>query len=264
MASFSARTAARNGSSTLVLPRSVNPVLIALLHLRSPVIDHLAWLAIDVAVLEEARPFYERILNLEPIEEVVSGERHFRAGDSNLHLRGPDAESQGGAHVHYAFETGAAALDEWEDRLSEAGPVDSHNFGVYRSLYVFDPDDHCVELGGRADGTKDITGIFEIVLEVEMLEAAEAFYHELGCSVIDRGEDRKRVRLDAGPFELELWEPQTGLAGAEPGSHVELGLGVRDPAQAVDRAATSGATLDGSRESAVIDPDGHRLVFVSH
>lgn len=226
-------------------------------------IDRLEWLALDVRNLDRAGAFYEDVIELPPADGGGPADRRFDAGSSTLHLRGPDADHRGGAHVHYAFETGRDAMDAWESRLEAAGTVESHDFGVYRSLYCFDPDDHCVEVGGRADGTDAITGIFEIVLEVELVEAAEAFYRELGCSVIDRGDERDRVRMAAGEFELELWTPQTGIAGAEPGAHVELGLTVEDPPRAVDRAAVSGATLDGSHESAVIDPDGHRLVFVT-
>ena len=226
-------------------------------------IEQLAWLAISVDDLDTASDFYEDLLELPRQDSTPpDGERRLQSGDSALHLRSPDAEHTGGSHVHYAFETGQESLDQWESRLSDVGSVDTLDFGIYRSLYTFDPDDHCVELGGRTDGSNAITGIFEVVFEVEVLDAAEAFYRELGCSVIDRGDSRARVRLDTGPFDLELWEPQTGLAGAEPGAHVELGLGVDDPAQAVERTHKNGAELDGTDESAVIDPDGHRLVFV--
>lgn len=226
---------------------------------RSSVIEELAWLALAVDDLDTSAAFYTDVLDLAATDhDSPHDELHLDAGTSALHLRGPSASRSGGDHVHYAFETGRDSLKGWKTRLEAIGPVETHDFGVYRSLYVFDPDDHCVELGGRTDADRTITGIFEIVLEVEDLERAEGFYTTLGCSILDRGFDRRRVRLDAGPFELELWEPQTGLADAKPGSNVELGIVVTDPEKTLQTAKRVGATIDGTD---ITDPDGHRLVL---
>lgn len=222
-------------------------------------IESLAWLALAVEDLERSREWYARVLGLEsdPMDGRI-GEYRLPMGTTALHLRGSDAARPGGQHVHYAFETGGGAIDRWRRRLAEHESITEHDFGVYRSLYCFDPDRHCVEIAGRDRETNSLARIFEVVLEVADLERATAFYRSLGCSVRDRGDKRRRVRLDAGAIELELWEPQRGLADARPGREVELGVELQDAESWIATARDRGAdVLPGS---VVRDADGHRYV----
>ena len=137
---------------------------------------------------------------------------------------------------------------------------------------VDDPDDHCVEIGGvdeastesaaTENDTPPLTGIFEVVLEVADLAAAESRYAALGFEVVDRGDERRRVRL-RGPFDLELWEPQLGLADARGGVHVDLGLRTDDPAASVSAlgdSVVSRESVDGGVR--VRETDGHWLTFL--
>ncbi|SDM77411.1 Catechol-2,3-dioxygenase [Halogranum gelatinilyticum] len=226
-------------------------------------------LGLEVKYLDRARDFYEGRLGLDPtsVTETAVG---YRVGDTDLVLRRPTEAPRGGLHVHYAFTTPADEYDDWLDSLADLDPAE-YTFGSYRSLYVDDPDDHCVEIGGiDGDGGESsetgLTGIFEVVLEVGHLARAEAFYTALGFEVVDRGDERHRVRL-RGPFDLELWEPQLGLADARGGVHVDLTLAVDDPAEAV--AAVVGwcdepiaVSESGKRGLRVRDPDGHLVTFV--
>jgi catechol 2,3-dioxygenase-like lactoylglutathione lyase family enzyme len=118
-------------------------------------------------------------------------------------------------------------------------------------------------MGSDDAGAEDgVTGVVEVVLEVADLDRAVAFYESLGMDVVDRGANRKRVRLTAGPFDLELWEPHLGLADARGGVHVDLGLDVDSPEMAL--SAVEGAVLEVERVDDAVrvrDPDGHYLTF---
>lgn len=225
-------------------------------------------LGLEVKYLDRARAFYEERLGLTP-ERVSETAVTYTIGDTDLVLRRPTGVPRGGLHTHYAFSTPKDQYDDWLADLSDLDP-DEYTFGSYRSLYVDDPDDHCVEIGGidnsESGDDTGLTGIFEVVLEVEHLARSEAFYTALGFEVVDRGDERRRVRL-RGPFDLELWEPQLGLADARGGVHVELSLAVEDPAEAV--AAVIGwcdepvaVRHDGKRGLRVRDPDCHVVTFV--
>ncbi len=221
----------------------------------------LDWLALEVKYLDPAREFYETHLGL-PMVRADESEVAFAAGDTDLVLRAPGPVPRGGLHVHYAMSTPADRYDDWWARLEDDFDLDEHTFGNARSLYFYDCEGNCVEIGQSEDEGADITGVFEVVLEVEDLARAERFYTTLGMDVVDRGGDRKRVRLTAGPFDFELWEPHLGLADARGGVHVDLGLGTDDPtaaAEAVrDQAADVTPVEDGVR---VRDQDGHYLTL---
>ena len=219
-------------------------------------------LGLEVKYLDRARAFYVDGLGLEPVRETAT-ELAFRVGSAELVLRRPSRVPRGGLHVHYAFEAPRAEYDAWYERMAATGAdPEEHQFGSYRSVYADDPDDHCVEIGGRETEGNGLAGIFEVVLEVASLDPAVERYEGLGFEAVDRGGDRRRVRLD-GPVELELWEPQLGLADARGGVHVDLGFSTRDP----DAAADAVATCPDARESVgagvrVRECDGHVLTFV--
>ena len=225
-------------------------------------------LALEVLYLDRATAFYEGHLGLDAARD--DHEAVYEVGDTSLVLREPSTVPRGGVHVHYAFSTTESAYDDWYDRLGDDFDLAEHDFGGARSLYLDDPDGHCVEIGtGGADadrtaGENDdepLTGVFEVVLEVEALDPAVAFYEDLGFGVVDRGENRERVRL-AGPVDLELWEPHRGIADARGAVHADLAFRSPDPAAAADavadRACDVTSVEDGVR---VRDPDGHYLTF---
>ncbi|SEO81880.1 Catechol-2,3-dioxygenase [Halogranum amylolyticum] len=238
-------------------------------------------LGLEVKYLDRARAFYEDRLGLDPVD-VSETAVTYTVGETSLVLRRPSGVPRGGLHTHFAFTTPADEYDDWLADFADLDP-EEYTFGTYRSLYVDDPDDHCVEIGGiddadggnaDANGTEGangvdgsgLTGIFEVVLEVEELARAEAFYLALGFDVVDRGDERRRVRL-RGPFDLELWEPQLGLADARGGVHLDLELAVADPdvaVEAVDEWVSDPVVVDsddGVRRLRVRDPDCHLLTF---
>lgn len=222
------------------------------------VIRSLAWLGLAVEQLRTSRAFYEPLLG-EPDRE--HGELRFSVAESELRLKPPGADPAGGEHVHFAFSTGPPGYERFKQRLEARGPIEEHDLSVYHSVYAFDPDDHCVEFADREEHGTDIASLFEIVLEVEDLDGALDWYRQFDPRVMDRGEQRRRVRLDMGPFELELWEPQRGLAGARPGRSVDLGLAVGDPQAIVDDIAENDLT-ETEAGLRITDPDGHLLTFV--
>jgi catechol-2,3-dioxygenase len=222
----------------------------------------LRWLALEVKDLDAAREFYRTHLAL-PVARVGDSEVAFAAGDTDLVLRRPRSVPRGGLHVHYALSTPADRYEAWWEHLEPHFDLIEHRFGDARSLYFYDCEGNCVEIG-QSDGTgADVTGVFEVVLEVAKLDRAEAFYTALGLNVVDRGSDRRRIRLTAGAFDVELWEPQLGLADARGGVHVDLGVETGAPTQAAaavrELAADVTPTDDGIR---VRDPDGHHLTFL--
>ncbi|MFB6127436.1 MAG: VOC family protein [Halolamina sp.] len=235
-------------------------------------------LGLEVAALDRARAFYADVLG-RSLATTGDRELRFRAGETAVVLRRPRSVPRGGLHVHYALACPPAVYDDWRERLAARDPEEV-SFGEYSSLYVDDPDGHCVEVGGVPTGGGDtdevkpdgddhdgpaLTGLFEVVLEVADLDRAEQRYRRLGFDPVDRGDERRRVRL-RGPLDLELWEPQLGLADARGGVHVDLGFRTADPATAaaafgdavVEREPLPDDEGDGVR---VRDPDGHRLAF---
>ena len=241
-------------------------------------LTELRWLALEAKYLDRAQSFYESFLDLD-VRREREGEVALAAGDTDLILRRPTAVPRGGVHTHYAFSTPPDAYDGWWDRLSESFDLVEHQFGDARSLYFYDVEGNCVEIGQRTtakesrDGggaTADegqagdgITGVFEVVFEVADLERAESFYRDLGMELMGRGDDRKRVRLTAGPFDFELWEPQLGLADGRGGVHVDVGLAIEDPSAAVDAVEDRARSVIELDEGVRIeDPDGHQLTLL--
>lgn len=221
-------------------------------------LDSLSHLALEVKYLDRAREFYTTYFDLRA-ERENDTEVVFRAGETALILRRPRRVPRGGLHTHYAFSAPTEEYDDRWARMEELDPAE-HTFGSARSLYVDDPDDHCVEIGEVGEGS-GLTGIFEVVLEVADLERAEDFYTDLGFEIVDRGTERRRVRL-AGPMDLELWEPQLGLADARGGVHVDLGFGTADPEEAVERVRDRACAVEELENGLrVLDPDGHSLTI---
>jgi catechol 2,3-dioxygenase-like lactoylglutathione lyase family enzyme len=222
----------------------------------------LQWLALEVKYLDRAQAFYEAFLDLD-VRCETEREATLAAGDADLHLRAPGDVPRGGLHTHYAFTIPTAEYDDWQDRLDERFDLVEHTFGDARSLYFYDPDGNCVELGESDVSGPGIDGIFEVVLEVEDLSRARSFYERLGFETVSEGGDRPRVRLSTGPLDIELWEPQLGLADGRGGVHVDFGVAASDPAAAVDAVREDAlAVADIERGQRVRDPDGHYLSVV--
>jgi catechol-2,3-dioxygenase len=220
----------------------------------------LSWLALEAKHLDRAREFYATYLDLSVVRE-GDGEVVFDAGESNLVLREPGGVPRGGVHTHFAFAAPTDRYDEWYDSLAASFDLTEFDFGGAKSLYFYDPDGNCVEIGSVGDGESAITDIFEIVLEVEDLARAESFYRSLGFAVVDRGDQRRRLRL-GGPVDLELWEPQLGIADARGGLHVDVGFVADDPAAAAEAVREEAwAVVEVDEGTRVRDPDGHYLSF---
>lgn len=218
-------------------------------------------LALEAKYLDRVRPFYESVLDL-PVRTERDDEVVYAVGDAALHLRAPGDVPRGGLHTHYALSVSRSAYDDWYERLDERFDLVEHRFGDARSLYCYDPEGNCVELGETVETGTGIRGLFEVVLEVEALDPAVSFYRRLGFEVVDRGDQRRRVRLTTGEVDLELWEPQLGLADARGGVHVDWGIAADDPAAVADAvrddALAVASVTDGVR---IRDPDGHYLTL---
>ncbi|UIP01077.1 fosmidomycin resistance protein [Halobaculum sp. CBA1158] len=229
----------------------------------------LAALALEVTDLGRAADWYADAFGLVPTRRTPS-ECAFDAGGTELVLRRPESVPRGGLHTHFAFEVPGREYDAWRARFPDAPEVD---FGSFRSLYLEDDDAHAPEIGGTApdDAGTGIVGIFEVVLEVANVDVASDCWSALGFSTVDRGDERRRIRM-RGPsgadrqFDVELWEPQLGLADARGGVHVDLAIRVREPAALAEHAygdlpsVTVRERGDGSVE--LYDPDGHHVVLL--
>ncbi len=112
--------------------------------------------------LARARDFYREVLGMEVMAE---NERFvaLNAGSGTvllLFLRGASLESldhdgqaipshDGRGPLHLAMAIGPDDLEEWQDRLTDAGVIVESRVEWSRggtSLYFRDPDGHCVEL----------------------------------------------------------------------------------------------------------------------
>ncbi|MFC7238294.1 fosmidomycin resistance protein [Saliphagus sp. GCM10025317] len=234
-------------------------------------LTRLAWLGLEVEFLVPARRFYEETLELSVVDRPLA--RHvnearsdddgravaFDAGGTDLILRRPTGLPRGGLHTHFACSIPAAEYDDWWDALEDEHDLQEHTFGDARSLYLYDPDGNCVELGQGDVPGPGIDGVFEVVLEVASLEDAEDRYGRLGFETVDRGSDRRRVRMN-GLVALELWEPQLGLADARGGVHVDLGFET-DDLDAVEAVLEEWVCSLERSDSRLVgrDPDGHHL-----
>ncbi len=236
-----------------------------------------SWLGLEVKDVAAVRPFYESTLGL-PVSDASAeeGTVAVEAGPTTLFLREPGPVPRGGLHVHYAFSIPPASYEDWWAHLSSDLSLDEHSFGDVTSLYCYDPEGNCVELGQdpSLDGegpaadppggvSGHIGGVFEVVFEVEDLYRAEHFYRTLGFEVVDRGDERSRVRMSIGGLDLELWEPQIGIADARGGVHVDLGLATPEPNTLAKRLTSqASAVTDPGRGRRVRDQDGHWITLV--
>ncbi|MFC3957223.1 VOC family protein [Halovivax cerinus] len=218
------------------------------------------WLALEVKYLDQAAAFYEELLDLSVVDR-RSNVLRFATGPSALVLRRPTGIPRGGIHTHFACSIPASEYDEWWDRLAASLDVAEERFGDAKSLYCYDPDGNCVELGQRDVSGPGIDGIFEVALEVSSLARSESLYADLGFETVDRGTGRRRVRMD-GPVALELWEPHLGIADARGGVHVALGFTADEPAALAEAvAARSCSTAETDDGCVIVDPDGHHLTL---
>lgn len=224
----------------------------------------LDWLTLEVKYLDPALSFYTSHLDLSVVDK-TKARATLDAGSTELRLQTPSSIPRGGLHTHFAFSAPAHEYDEWLHRLDDHVEITEHEFGEYKSLYFYDPDNHCVEIGQRDQCGNGITGIFEVVFEVEDLDRAESFYTTLGGAVMSRGDDRARIRLDLGPVDLELWEPQLGIADAQGGVHVDVGFGTSEAPETVE-AKLGEFQCDIAPHPGglrIRDPDGHYLTLAT-
>jgi catechol-2,3-dioxygenase len=222
-----------------------------------------AWVTLEVKYLDRATAFYEAFLELDVRSETAE-EAVLAAGDTELRLRSPGAVPRGGLHTHYALTIPEREYDDWYDRLDERFDLAEHTFGDARSLYFYDTEGNCVELGERAVDGDSVTGLFELVLEVEDLSAATEFYTTLGFELVDDGREEGRVRLSTGDLDLELWSPRLGIADARGGVHVDFGVVAEDPKSTAREVADDALSVTSVEEGVRIkDPDGHYLTLVS-
>ena len=113
-----------------------------------------------------------------------------------------------------------------------------------------------------------VTGVNELVLEVDDLDRAIRFYTEvLGLPLVERWDRREAVWVMAGErTRIGLWRPQVGLAGGQGGAHVHYAMHLPESEyeRAVERLRAHGQDVqeevfegDRGRAVYVTDPDGH-------
>ncbi|QCC51831.1 VOC family protein [Halapricum salinum] len=220
------------------------------------------WVALEAKHREPVVDFYRTDLDL-PVVRRTETETVLDAGDTELVIRRPGAVPRGGVHTHYAFSIPSGEYETWWNRLDSTFELVEAVFGDARSLYLDDPADNCVELGQRDIAGPGIDGIFELVLEVADLERATGFYTDLGFEVVDRGDERRRIRLTTGELDLELWEPQLGIADGRGGVHVDWGLRTDDPGRVIDRVRERTRAAETVEKGIrILDPDGHYLTLM--
>lgn len=225
------------------------------------------WLALEVKDPGQVASFYTDHLSVPIVAESDTEVAVDVGSNTELRFRRPHGIPRGGLHTHFALSCSADAYELWRDRLEQHFDLQEVEFGSMRSLYFYDPAGNCVEIGGTDDvrcvDTPSLSGIFEVVLEVQSLSDAVAFYTDLGFEQVDTGDNRRRSRLTTGPFDIELWEPQLGIADARGGVHVDIGLEAKNPHRTLeaveDRISNREAVPAGIR---VKDPDGHYLTLL--
>ena len=109
-----------------------------------------------------------------------------------------------------------------------------------------------------------VTGVSELVLEVDDLEQAEWFYSEiLELPVVERWEDRRAIWVMAGDrTRIGLWEPQVGLAGGQGGQHVHYAMHLEPafaPPQVALRSFEPGVEQGATTGPPPVGPAGGRV-----
>jgi len=220
------------------------------------------WFTLEVKYLDRAATFYEAFLEL-PVVDESDGEAVLAAGETELRLRRPGTVPRGGLHTHYALTVPEREYDAWYDRLDDRFDLVEETFGDARSLYFYDTEGNCVELGERPQDPDGVGDLFELVLEVEQLHSAVSFYETLGFEIVDDGSDEGRVRLTTGDFDLELWSPRLGIADARGGVHVDFGIAAEDPGAVTDRVREDALAVTETDQGVRLrDPDGHYVTLV--
>jgi catechol 2,3-dioxygenase-like lactoylglutathione lyase family enzyme len=118
------------------------------------------------------------------------------------------------------------------------------------------------------------SGIAELVLEVQDLEAARTFYRDLlgfEETLYGEGREGRYWYLVGETARLGLWTPQVGLAGGRGGAHVHFAFHVDDAEidRLLARLEERGAEIEGpmqlgpGRAIYVTDPDGNVVEFWS-
>jgi catechol 2,3-dioxygenase-like lactoylglutathione lyase family enzyme len=118
------------------------------------------------------------------------------------------------------------------------------------------------------------SGISELVLEVDDLEAARRFYRDvLGFeeTLYGEGAEGRYWYLIGETARLGLWTEQVGLAGGRGGAHVHYAFNVADDEidRLKNRIEAAGTDLEGpiqlgpGRAIYVTDPDGNVVEFWS-
>jgi catechol 2,3-dioxygenase-like lactoylglutathione lyase family enzyme len=113
-----------------------------------------------------------------------------------------------------------------------------------------------------------VTGVSELVLEVQDLERSEAFYAGLlGLPVVERWPQREAIWVMAGDrTRVGLWRPQVGLEGGRGGVHVHFAMHIAeaDYDAVVARLRAAGEPMPEhafgtthGRAAYLTDPDGH-------
>ncbi|MDY6780381.1 MAG: VOC family protein [Halobacteria archaeon] len=230
---------------------------------------NLSHLALEVKYLEPVHGFYDS-LGLENLRRDADESVFDVGNDTRLVLRSPSDVPRGGLHTHYALSTPYDDYDGWYDRVTEltGEEPDERDFGGYSSLYFYDPEGNCVEIGqSDSDNVEDepeLDGVFEVVLEVEDLGTAVSFYEKVGFELSDAGEGERRVRLDGGGVDLELWEPRLGIADGQGGVHVDFGLELEnvEPGSVTESVSEEASSVERTeRGTRLKDPDGHYLTL---
>lgn len=119
-----------------------------------------------------------------------------------------------------------------------------------------------------------VSGISELVLEVQDLGRARRFYRDvLGFeeTLYGEGRDGRYWYLVGETARLGLWTPQVGLAGGRGGAHVHFAFQVPDEEvhRLSERLRDAGVGFEGpiqlgpGRSIYVTDPDGNSVEFWS-
>jgi catechol 2,3-dioxygenase-like lactoylglutathione lyase family enzyme len=124
------------------------------------------------------------------------------------------------------------------------------------------------------NGRPPVSGISELVLEVDDLESARRFYRDvLGFeeTLYGEGAEGRYWYLVGDTARLGLWTEQVGLAGGRGGAHVHFAFHTDDAE--IDalkrRVEEAGAEVEGpiqlgpGRAIYVTDPDGNVVEFWS-
>ena len=203
-------------------------------------------LVLEVADLEAAERFYAGVLGLPVVERWPDREAIWlmAGARTRIGLWRPQvgtAGGRGGSHVHFALQVPEAAFDAAVERLRLDGrEPEVSGRRLNRSVYVYDPDENCMELW-----TKDVSELADGLRAAGELQEGDGAVSHFDATAVqyDRSYDERNLRAHRRHARLQA---VLELLGPEGGELLEVGAGTGRLLEALHERGWSVTAIDAA------------------